>query len=322
MPRRCRWRSSTTSSTTTRSPRSCASTSSSRTASSKARSARSISTRRASTTARVDLNYVKPATIDFLHGPDTTPSTTKAVFATATVHPTEDLSLTAGGRFTKDKKDYTYYRSNPDGTIPPAAPGACALFTAPNCLLAGIYGITGSFRGDRFDWRIAADYRFADEFLAYASVSTGFKGGGVNPRPFVADQRLPFNPETLTTYEMGFKSDLLDRRLRMNGAVFLNKYEDIILGKIVCPESVLPTPCLRPSNIGSADVKGAELEISLYPVDGLSIDGSISFLDFNYTSPTTGTGAAEVLAGTAIPASGITPYTSELNYSIGAPVRL
>ena len=43
----------------------------------------------------------------------------------------------------------------------------------------------------------------------------------------VVDQRLPFQPETLTTYEVGFKSDLLDRRLRVNGAVFLNKYEDI-----------------------------------------------------------------------------------------------
>jgi iron complex outermembrane receptor protein len=262
-------------------------------------------------TARVDLNYVAPATIDFLHGPDTTPSTTKAVFGTATVHPTDALSITGGVRFTKDKKDYTYYRSNPDSTIPD--PAACALFTQPNCLLAGIYGITGSFKGDRTDWRIVGDYRFTDEFMAYASVSTGFKGGGVNPRPFVADQRLPFNPETLTTYEAGFKTDLFDRRMRLNGAVFLNKYEDITLGKTVCPESVLPTPCLRPANIGAADVKGFELEASIFPVDGLTFDASFSYLDFEYTSATTGS----VLAGTNIPASGITPYTPELAYSVG-----
>ena len=273
-------------------------------------------------TARVDLNYVKPGTIDFLHGPDTTPSTTKAVFATVTVHPTEDLSFTGGLRYTKDKKDYTYFRSNPDGTIP--NPATCALFTQPNCLLAGIYGITGSFRGDRFDWRIVGDYRFSDQFLAYASVSTGFKGGGVNPRPFTADQRLPFNPETLTTYEMGFKADMWDRRVRLNGAAFLNKYEDIILSKQVCPESVLPTPCLRPDNIGAADVKGLEFEVSIYPADGFSIDGSVSFLDFEYTSPAIG---AFLISGAdangnpvvgAVPANGITPYTPELNYSIGA----
>ena len=66
-------------------------------------------------TARVDLNY---AGIDFIHGPDTTPSTTKAAFGTVTLRPTDMLSFTGGIRYTKDKKTYTYFRSNPDGTVP------------------------------------------------------------------------------------------------------------------------------------------------------------------------------------------------------------
>ncbi|WP_336978977.1 TonB-dependent receptor [Altererythrobacter fulvus] len=267
-------------------------------------------------TARVDLNYVNP-TIDFLHGPDSTPSTTKAVFGTVTLHPTDAMSITGGLRYTKDKKDYTYFRRNPDGTLPNGFNCFVANgpYSEPNCLLAGIYDVTGTFEGDRWDWRIVGDYRFSEEFLAYASVSTGFKGGGVNPRPFVADQALAFNPETLTTYEVGFKADLFDRRLRLNGAGFINKYNDITLGKLVCPESSLPSPCLRPDNIGSADVKGLELEASIFPVDGLSIDGSFSYLNFKYTSPTTGT--PPVLVGSSIPADGITPYTPEVSYSIG-----
>lgn len=263
-------------------------------------------------TARVDLNYVAPGTIDFLHGPDTTPSDTKAVFATATVHPSDVMSFTAGVRYTEDAKDYTYFRSNPDGTIPD--PANCALFTQPNCLLAGIFGITGSFRGDRTDWRLVGDYQFTEDFMAYASISTGFKGGGVNPRPFVADQRLPFQPETLKTYEVGFKADVLDSTMRLNGAVFLNNYDNIILGKTVCPESVLPTPCLRPDNIGAADVTGWELEATWFPADGWSIDAAVSQLDFEYTSPTN---AAGNLANTSIPAGAITPYTPELQYSVG-----
>jgi iron complex outermembrane receptor protein len=263
-------------------------------------------------TARVDLNYVAPATIDFLHGPDTTPSDTKAVFATATIHPSDVMSFTAGVRYTEDAKDYTYHRSNPDGTIPD--PATCAMFEQPNCLLAGIYGITGSFRGDRTDWRLVGDYKFTDEFMAYASVSTGFKGGGVNPRPFVADQRLPFQPETLKTYEAGFKADLLNSTMRLNGAVFLNNYENIILGKTVCPESVLPTPCLRPDNIGAADVTGWELEATYFPALGWSIDASVSQLDFEYTSAKS---AAGNLANTSIPGDAITPYTPELQYSVG-----
>jgi len=268
-------------------------------------------------TARVDLNYVNPV-IDFLHGPDTTPSTTKAVFATATIHPTDALSFTGGLRYTKDEKDYTYYRSNPDGTVPnPATCSPPFFFTNPNCLLAGIYNITGRFAGDRTDWRVVADYKFTDDFLAYASVSTGFKGGGVNPRPFFVTQRLPFKPETLTTYEAGFKSDLLDGHMRVNGAVFLNKYKDIQLSKQVCPESApFPAqPCLRPDNIGASDVKGAELEVSLFPADGFTIDGSLSVLDFKYTSPTT---AGGLLVNTGIEADNITPYTPELAYSVGA----
>lgn len=265
-------------------------------------------------TARVDLNYVDP-TIDFLHGPDTTPSTTKAVFGTVTVHPTPMMSITGGLRYTKDKKDYTYFRRNPDGTLPDGFNCFVANgpYSEPNCLLSGIYDVTGTFEGDRWDWRIVGDYRFSDEFLGYASVSTGFKGGGVNPRPFVSDQALPFNPETLTTYEVGFKADFLDRTVRLNGAAFLNKYNDITLGKLVCPESSLPSPCLRPANIGSADVKGFELEATIFPVDGLSLDGTISYLDFEYTSSSTG----GILDGSAIPADGITPYTPELSYSMG-----
>lgn len=286
-------------------------------------------------TARVDLNYVGH-TIDFIHGPDTTPSTTKAVFTTVTVRPTDALGITGGLRYTEDKKVYTYFRSNPDGSLPnPAAcfanPGGFAGFDGngdpigapgavvstldgtPNCILNGLFDVPGEFKGNRWDWRIVADYRFSDSLLAYASVSTGFKGGGVNPRPFVADQALPFDPETLTTYEFGFKSDLLDRRLRLNGAVFLNKYSNIILGRLVCPESSLPSPCLRPENIGSADVKGVELEATIFPADGLSIDGSFALLDFEYTSPT----LDGTLVGSSIPGDGITPYTPEVTYSIG-----
>jgi len=291
-------------------------------------------------TARVDLNY---AGIDFIHGPDTTPSTTKAVFGTATIRPTDMFSITGGIRYTKDEKTYTYFRSNPDGTVPFDAnadgtldifPPACEFFTGldadgggpvslgntPNCLLVGLFDVPGKFEGDRIDWRIAADYRFSDGFLAYASVSTGFKGGGVNPRPFFGPSQgecsdLPpgstapcnqinsFDPETITTYEIGFKADLLDRRLRLNGAAFLNKYEDIILQLSACPGS----PCLQPNNVGSADVKGFELEFSAYPVDGLSLDGGLSYLDFEYTDVGT----------SGLTGSEITPYTPEWTYSFG-----
>ena len=285
-------------------------------------------------TARVDLPY---AGIDFIHGPDTTPSTSKAVFFNSSFHPTPDLTLTGGIRYSEDKKTYTYRRSNPDGTLPgvceffiigaPAwigmgrVPGPTSIGNSPNCLLTGLWEVSDSFKGNRLDWRAVVDYRFSDQFLAYASVSTGYKGGGVNPRPFFGpssgecsalppgviapcNQLKAFEPETLTTYEAGFKADILDRRLRLNGAAFFNKYEDIILSLSACPGA----PCIQPNNVGAADVKGLELEVLAYPVDGLSLDGSIAVLDFEYT---------ELAPGVAVTSDMITPYTPEFAYSFG-----
>jgi len=159
------------------------------------------------------------------------------------------------------------------------------------------------------------NYRFSDALMVYASAATGFKGGGVNPRPFVADQALPFNPETLTTYEGGFKADLLDRRWRLNGAVFYNEYSDVQGTKLVCPESVLAFPCLRPANVGQAEMKGFELETSIYPVDGLSLDGSLAYIDFDYTGPFDP--ATGRLVNTNIPGNAVTPYTPKWTWSAG-----
>jgi iron complex outermembrane receptor protein len=278
-------------------------------------------------TARVDLNY---AGIDFIHGPDQTPSTSKAVFFNGTFHPTEAWSISGGIRQSWDQKDYTYFRSNPDGTVP--GPGPCAFFlgaltagptgvgNAPNCLLLGLYNVKGQFKGQRTDWRIETDYRFSPELFVYASAATGYKGGGVNPRPFFGpsnpscsptptpncNQVQSFKPETLLTYELGFKADLFDRMLRINGAVFLNKYKDIQITLSQCPAA----PCLLPANAGTADVKGAELEMRLKPTAGLTFDGSLSYLDFKYTSLDPKTGLT--LAGNYV-----TPYTPKWTGSFG-----
>lgn len=278
--------------------------------------------------ARVDLNY---AGIDFIHGPDTTPSTSQAVFLNATYYLTDDWSVTGGYRYSEDEKTYTYFRSNPDGTIP--GPGPCEFFlgaptagptgvgNSPNCLLLGLYDISDTFEGSQSDYRLVTNYNFTDSFMAYASLSTGFKGGGVNPRPFFGpaspnNQLANFEPETLTTIEFGFKADLLDDTLRINGAVFQNDYEDVILTLSSCPTS----PCLQPNNVGEADVLGFELEALYYPTDNLQFNFGFSTLDFEYTSGTVfdaGLGY-DVLVNTVVPASAITPYTPEMSYSLGA----
>ncbi len=270
--------------------------------------------------ARVDLNY---AGIDFRHGPDPTPAENKALFANFTLHPTEAFNITAGLRESWDTKDYVYLRHNPDGTdiqgpcnffLGAAVAGPTGIGNQPNCLLFGLNNATGHFDGSNFDWRVAMDYRFSPEVMAYAQVATGYRAGGVNPRPFFGpsspnNQIKSFNPEKLTSYEMGFKTDLFDRRMRLNVSAFYNDYKDIILTLSACPIS----PCLQPNNIGKAHVKGFEVETMIKPTPAFTLDGALSYLDFKYTGFTASTTA---LGGLTL--NMVTPYTPKWKYSFGA----
>jgi iron complex outermembrane receptor protein len=103
---------------------------------------------------------------------------------------------------------------------------------------------------------------------------------------------------------VGFKTDLFDRRFRLNAAAFYNDFSNIILNLNACPG----TPCAQPSNIGTAEVKGFELEAMAFPVDGLSLDGSLSYLDFKYD---------EITGPTTVTLDMVTPYTPEWTYSFG-----
>jgi iron complex outermembrane receptor protein len=181
-----------------------------------------------------------------------------------------------------------------------------------NCALIGLNGLGGSFSDTRSDYRVALDHNFTDDFMAYVQYTTGYKGGGLNPRPFYPQQVLSFGPETLDAYELGIKSQLFDRTLRLNAAVFFNQYKDIQLGINDCTTYAgvgFGVPCILPANVGDADVQGAELELNWYPVDGLEIDAAVSILDFEYTRLDPATG---------VPDNGISPYTPETKWSLGA----
>jgi iron complex outermembrane receptor protein len=259
--------------------------------------------------ARVDLNY---AGIDFVHGPDPTPSNSQAAFVHSTFHITDKFDLSAGARYTKDEKDYVYHRHNPDGSLPSPPTGfPFAPTQPPNAVLAGLDGTSASFSSNQFDWRLALDYQWSDSFMTYVQASTGYKGGGINPRPFYVSQEMSFDPETLTTYEVGFKSDFLENRIRLNVAAFFNKYEDIILRLNQCLSSPpgQQTPCQLPANVGTADVKGVELESNMLLGAGFSIDLAASWLDFKYTDTDQ--------VHTGIPKSYVTPFTPEKKAAVG-----
>ena len=209
--------------------------------------------------------------LDLIIG-DVTYADTWAVFGHGVYHINDRLNLTAGIRYTEENKDYLYRRRDPGNN-------------APNIVYMGIDGITGRFNGDNVDYRASIDYRWSDQVMTYATYSTGFRGGGVNPRPFFPAQVVPFKKETLENFEGGVKSDLLDNRLRLNGAGFYSFHNDLQIAppSFTCPDLTGVQPCFAPRNLADAEGWGAEMEAAFTPIADLSFDASLSWIDSKLT---------------------------------------
>jgi len=239
--------------------------------------------------SRVDLQYQNNVFVN----DDDTDIASKAVYGQAILDVTDRLHLTGGIRYTKENKDYQFFRTLPDGNQTP---------------IPGLYGLLGSFSGSRVDYRGNISFDIASDAMVYAQYATGFKGGGINGQPFFADQVYSFGPETMETYEIGGKLGLFDSRVTLNLAGFYSNYEDIQLQAQFCPAPSTPFPCAGPQNVGSAHVKGIEAELFAEPVEDLTIDASFAYVDFDYY---------ELLNTPNITLDMVSPFTPEYSGSAG-----
>ncbi len=160
----------------------------------------------------------------------------------------------------------------------------------------------------RFDWRAGLDYQVTPALLTYASVSTGYRPPAYNPRPFQPTQFVPVKGENMTAYELGLKSDLLDRKLRVNVAGFYSDYKQRIVpaGGIECVKnpdgSIVPgvtpnpeggAPCVavvpKTNYVNSpGEIKGGEFELDFRPIDPLMLTASVGYTSFSASNAATG----------------------------------
>ena len=119
---------------------------------------------------------------------------------------------------------------------------------------------------------------FLDSGMFYLTYSEGFKAGGFTA--FTADTALPFDPETVKNTEFGFKTEMLGQRVRVNGAIYSMDYEDMQLG--VTREFGELNTIYGITNAGKAEVNGAELEVVILPLEGLTINFTASYIDASY----------------------------------------
>jgi iron complex outermembrane recepter protein len=181
-----------------------------------------------------------------------------AAFGQASFKVTPEFSVTAGIRYTRDEKFFSTDQSGSFSGVP--------YLIDPN----------SSLNFDNVAPRLALEYRITPDVLTYASVSRGFKSGGANGR-YTSPQPepLPFRPEKVTAYEVGLKSEWLDRRLRVNAAAFYTDYSDIQVTVLVGS-----TPFNQ--NAAKSKIKGFELEITALPAQGLQFNFGAGYLDAKF----------------------------------------
>jgi iron complex outermembrane receptor protein len=214
-----------------------------------------------------------------------------AVFGNVEYDVSEDLTLRAGARYTDSTNDTEICGYSPgDGRV-------AELFTFLGELIGGqrielgprdCYTLNDQFLpGDPFvselsednvSWKVGADYRLNIDTLLYLNVSKGYKAGSFPAvTASVQSALIPATQESVLSYEFGSKATLLDGRLQANAAVFYQEYEDKQIQGTLKDDLFGLLQQLQ--NVPESRILGAEADISWMPVDGLTLKGSLSYLD-------------------------------------------
>ena len=185
-----------------------------------------------------------------------------AAFGQANYGLTEQLRLTTGLRYTHDRKEVD--RRNL--TYPSGVPNQ------PQAIREA--------SSDDVSTRVGLDYQWTPQLMTYVSAAKGYKAGGFNGRASSVGDFNEYEPETVWTYELGLRSDFLDRRVRFNATAFYSDYSDLQL-QISGSTTVngAPAPFNVVTNVPKARIVGGELELRVIPVRGLELSAEAGFTD-------------------------------------------
>jgi iron complex outermembrane receptor protein len=191
---------------------------------------------------------------------------------------TEKLTLTVGARYTKDKK------SSIVNDLPVKIYGSLIevnpVLTLPgNIVMAK--PVEESWK--KFTPRVSLRYELSDDSMVYGLWSRGYRGGGFNGRPAtLSAATIPYDPETLDNYEVGFKTEFADNRVRLNGSAFIMKYDDMQQDLDVPAPGTSTGRENRTINASSAEFKGFELDLTAQLFDGFTLNSNLGYLDAKY----------------------------------------
>jgi iron complex outermembrane receptor protein len=135
-------------------------------------------------------------------------------------------------------------------------------------------------RWSSVSWTAGLEYQATDDLFLFFRAAKGFRSGGFNSRPSVYVALEPYDPEFVTTYELGMKSEWLDNRARANIALYYSKYKELQLSTLFpCASGI----CANIANRASADISGGEVEVTTRLLPGLDLAGTLGFTWLRYT---------------------------------------
>lgn len=184
---------------------------------------------------------------------------------------TSAINLTGGLRYTDEERSVNALGG---AGANQAAAFVCQLPAALNPDLAKCRALV-KVSGDNLSYTAAADWTLSPGVMLYFRTARGYKSGTVNQR-IIGSNPLAGNkvlPEDVTDYEIGFKSDWLGRRFRVNADLYQSDYNNIQRSSVVCAPGC--TSVFQ--NAANATIKGAELETSLIPFDGALLGATAAY---------------------------------------------
>jgi iron complex outermembrane receptor protein len=200
---------------------------------------------------------------------------------------TERLSLQAGVRYTDETKDFSQFVENDVGTtiFLPVNPITGAVDTSntsvpsPACSSLQDVGraYTCTTKADEWSPRASLNMKWNENVFEYLQWSRGFESGGINGRPTSVAEIADYKPEYLNSTELGLKTLLLDHRLRLNTAIFYDKYSDI---QVLLTEGA----SVVIQNAAKATVYGLEEDVQAAVTTHWSLQGSLGYLHNEYNN--------------------------------------
>jgi iron complex outermembrane receptor protein len=228
---------------------------------------------------------------------------------------TDRLTITAGGRYIAIRRafDFTGLNYDLDGRpinpalYPQALTGgaipALGVNIAPTQVNFDNAGVLNKKTWRSFTPKAGLSYQISPTIFIFANYAKGFDAGGFNNRALSLATALPYDPETVNTFEGGLKTDWFDRSLRVNVTGFYNDYKNLQTA-VSAFSPISGTFVSTRGNAPSAHTTGFELETSAQPTSQLSLGFNVTFLQTrydDYAAPALGTVPAYNYTGKQFP---------------------